>query len=251
VLIKSIENLVIDPSFLILLLAGGFVAATLASVTGFGGAAILLPITVAVFGVEDAVPILTIAQLIGNGSRVWFNRKEVSVKVATWFAFGCVPAAVIGGVLFAKSPTPVLIRLLGATLILMVVWRHVPKKQGLRMPLRAFAPLGAVSGFLSALVGSVGPLVAPFFLSYGLVGGAYIGTEALAAVIMHVTKTATYGSMSLLTAQNIEMGLLLGPVMILGSFAGKRIVDRIPEKVFVLLIEATLLIAGLRFLLTG
>ncbi len=223
----------------------------MASVTGFGGAAILLPITVAVFGVQDAIPILTIAQLIGNGSRVWFNRREVSLPVTKWFALGGVPTAILGGMLFAKAPVPVLIRLLGALLILMAVWRHVPKKKAWRMPLRAFTPVGAVSGFLSALLGSVGPLVAPFFLAYGLMKGAYIGTEALAAVIMHVTKTATYGGMSLLTTYNVGMGLLLGPVMILGSYAGKRIVDWLPERVFVLLIEATLVIAGIRFLIVG
>ncbi len=238
-------------AFVILLLVGGFVAATLASVTGFGGAAILLPITVAVFGVQDAIPILTIAQLIGNASRVWFNRKEVSLPVTKWFATGCVPAAIIGGLLFATASIPLLTRLLGVLLIVMVVWRHLPQQRDWRMPLWGFAPAGAISGFLSALLGSVGPLIAPFFLSYGLVKGAYIGTEALAAVIIHATKLAAYGGMSLLDHCNIGMGLLLGPVMILGSWVGKRIVDRIPERVFVLLIEATLVIAGLRFLLAG
>lgn len=237
-----------DPNSLFLLLAGGFLAATLASVTGFGGAAILLPLTVSVFGFQDAIPILTIAQLIGNGSRVWFNRREVSLPVTKWFAVGCVPTAVFGGVLFATAPVPLLMQLLGVLLILMVAGRHLPRQRNRPMPLRGFAVVGAVSGFLSALVGSVGPLVAPFFLSYGLVKGAYIGTEALAAVIMHATKTATYGGMFLLRPYTVSMGLLLGPVMILGSSVGKRIVDRLPEKVFVFLVEATLLIAGLRFL---
>ena len=64
------------------LLAGGaFVAATLAAVAGFGGAAVLLPILVMAFGVRDAIPILTVAQLIGNGSRVWFNRRQLAFPV--------------------------------------------------------------------------------------------------------------------------------------------------------------------------
>jgi hypothetical protein len=39
--------------------------------------------------------------------------------------------------------------------------------------------------------------------------------------------------------------------MILGSYLGKRIVDRLPELVFVTIIEATLVIAGLVFLIGG
>jgi len=58
---------------LILLGVGAFKASTLAAVAGFGGAAVLLPALVLVFGVRDAIPILTVAQLIGNLSRVWFN----------------------------------------------------------------------------------------------------------------------------------------------------------------------------------
>jgi uncharacterized membrane protein YfcA len=45
-------------------------ASTLATVAGFGGAAIMLPVLVWVFGIGDAVPILTIAQLMSNLSRV-------------------------------------------------------------------------------------------------------------------------------------------------------------------------------------
>lgn len=240
-----------DPVSLVLLAVGGLVAATFASVTGFGGAALLLPLTVSVFGVQDAIPIVTVAQLVGNASRVWFNRQDVSIPVTMQFALSCVPAAVLGGILFASVSSPLLLRLLGVLLIVMVVARHVPRTTPWRMPLWGFTPLGAVSGFLSALLGSVGPLVAPFFLAFGLVKGAYIGTEALAAVIMHVTKTATYGGMSLLTHHNVGMGLALAPVMIVGSYCGKRIVDRIPAKVFVFLVEGAMLAAGGRFLIVG
>jgi uncharacterized membrane protein YfcA len=36
--------------------------------------------------------------------------------------------------------------------------------------------------------------------------------------------------------------------MVAGSFAGKRIVDRVPERVFVFIIDLTLLAAGILFL---
>jgi hypothetical protein len=55
-------------------------------------------------------------------------------------------------------------------------------------PIHAFAGIGAGASFLSALLGSVGPIMAPFFLAYGLVKSAYIGTEALSTMVMHVTK---------------------------------------------------------------
>lgn len=232
------------------LLGGAALAASaVAAVAGFGGAAVLLPPLVAVFGVRDAIPILTLAQLIGNGSRVWFNRGELDLPVVEWFALGAVPSALLGGVLFAAAPLVALQRLVGAFLLLTVIWRHVPRAPAWHPGLRAFAGIGAAFSFLSALVGSVGPLMAPFFLAYGLVRGAYIGTEALATVVMHLIKLGAYQGTAILTRRAVVAGLALGPIMIAGSYMGKRVLDRMPERVFVAIIELVLLGAGGWFLL--
>ena len=235
----------------LLLVGGAFIASALAAVTGFGGAAVLLPILVLVYGVREAIPILTVAQLIGNGSRVWFNRHVLALPVVGWFAIGAVPAALAGGVLFASAPLSFLKRLLGIFLLATVAYRHMSKARTFRPSLRSFAGIGAIFSFLSALLGSVGPIMAPFFLAYGLVKGAYIGTEAFATVVMHVTKLVAYGGTSILTSANVMAGLALGPIMVFGSFVGKRVLDRLPEEVFVWLIEATLFLAGLGFLIGG
>ncbi len=229
----------------------GFIAATVAAVSGFGGAAILLPALVAVFGVRDAVPILTVAQLIGNGARVWFNHREVNWRVVGWFSLGAVPLGLVGGYLFAAAPLSALTRLLGAFLLFIVLWRHLRKGKPARPPLKSFAAIGAGATFLSALLGSVGPIMAPFFLAYGLVKGSYIGTEAMATVVMHITKLVAYHQASVLKGSAIIVGLALGPIMILGSYVGKKVVDRLSERVFVLVIEVVLLIAGLLFLVRG
>ena len=234
-----------------LLGSGAFVGSMLAAVAGFGGAAVLLPILVLMFGVRDAVPILTVAQLIGNASRVWFNRDQLDFPVVGWFALGSIPAALIGGFLFATAPLSFLIRLLGVFLIVTVIYRHAGKASALRLSLRGFAVLGAVLSILSAILGSVGPVMIPFFLAYGLVKGALIGTEALATVVMHVTKLVAYRRVAILTSDTLVVGLALGSVMICGSFVGKKILDRLPERLFVLLVEITLLFAGLGFLIHG
>ena len=241
----------LDIANLILLAGGAFVASILAAVAGFGGAAVLLPLLVASFGVREAIPILTVAQLFGNLSRVWFNRRDLDLSVVGWFALTGVPAALVGGFMFASAPLPLLTRLLGIFLISVVVYRRAGKGSAMRLPLRAFAIVGAVFSFLSALLGSVGPIMIPFFLAYGLVKGALIGTEALATVVMHVTKLVAYGSTAILTSHSVIVGLGLGLIMIFGSLIGKKILDRLPERIFIFLIEVTLLIAGLRFLIYG
>jgi uncharacterized protein len=236
----------------ILILASvALIASTLAAVTGFGGAAVLLPVLVWAFGVREAIPILTVAQLIGNGSRVVFNARELRWKVVWWFALGGIPLALIGGYLFAKAPLTALTRALGIFLLLVVLWRHLRPRRAGSFAVEWFAGIGAGASFLSALLGSVGPIMAPFFLAYGLVKGAYIGTEALCTVVMHVTKLVAYHQTAVLTTSGILSGLALGPIMIAGSFTGKKIVDRLPEPIFIALIEGVLIVAGLLFAIRG
>jgi hypothetical protein len=235
----------------VLLTVAALAASTLAAVAGFGGAAILLPVLVALFGPRDAIPILTIAQLVGNGSRVVINRDAIDRRIVGWFALGGIPAALIGGFLFAAAPLDALTRLIGAFLLASVAWRHIrPRPTGALGP-RTFTVIGAFFAFASALVGSIGPLMAPFFLAAGLVKSAYIGTEAAATVVMHLAKLVAYGTAALLTAATVGIGLLMAPAMIVGSLVGKRIVDRLPERVFVAIIEVVLVVAGLVFLVGG
>jgi len=61
-------------------LVGGvaLLASTIAGVTGFGGAVLLLPALVWAVGARDAVVVLTVAQLVGNGSRVLWGRSDLN-----------------------------------------------------------------------------------------------------------------------------------------------------------------------------
>jgi uncharacterized membrane protein YfcA len=125
----------------IVVCGAALVASFLAVVAGFGGAVVLLPVLVWAFGVRDAGPILTVVQLVGNGSRVLFNRRELVWPVAGWFALGAVPLAVLGGFLFAAALAPLLTRLLGAFLLLAVAYRRTRFGRQARIGLRGFSAL--------------------------------------------------------------------------------------------------------------
>jgi uncharacterized membrane protein YfcA len=228
--------------------AAAFVLAVLSAVAGFGGGVLLLPVFTALFGLRVAVPMLTLTQLSSNGSRLWLNRRELRWPLIGWFAAGAVPLAVTGGLLLAHAPLGPLRRLLGLFLIGLIGWRRVNRHP--RKPAdRSFAAIGAASGLGSALLGSVGPLTAPFFLAYGLTRAAYIGTEAASALTMHLSKIAAYGAGDLLTASVLLYGITLTPATLAGAWIGKKIVGRISDRAFVILVEIGLLAAGGLFLI--
>jgi hypothetical protein len=225
-----------------------FALALLSAVAGFGGGVLLLPVFTALFGLRVAVPMLTLTQVSSNAFRALFNRRELQWRLIGWFALGAVPFAVAGGLLLARAPLDALQRLLGVFLIGVVIWRR--RNPHPRKPAdRTFAAVGAASGLASALLGSAGPLTAPFFLAYGLTRAAYIGTEAGSALTMHLSKIAAYGAGDLLTRQVLLYGLALTPATLAGAWTGRKVVGRISDRAFVILVELGLLAAGILFLI--
>ncbi len=226
-------------------------ASAVAAVAGFGGAVILLPVLIWAFGVRDAIPILTLAQLMGNGSRVWLNRADIDRRVVGWYSLGAVPLALLGGLLFSAAPLGWLTRGIGAFLIGVVAYRRLGRGHYPRLSAPGFTAVGGGASLLSALVGSTGPVTAPFFLAYGLSKAAYIGTEAGATVVTHIFKLVAYGSTNLLPQRVLVAGLLAAPCMFIGSWFGKRIVDRLSERAFVVVIEIVMIGAGTMLLVRG
>ncbi|MFI1992920.1 TSUP family transporter [Actinoplanes sp. NPDC020271] len=228
--------------------AAAFALAWLSAVARFGGGVLLLPVFTGLFGLRAAVPMLTLTQLASNGSRAWLNRGELRRGIIGRFAAGAVPCAVAGGLLLAHAPLAGLQRLLGVFLLVTVAWRRLRPR--LRPPgPRAFTAVGAASGLGSALLGSVGPLTAPFFLAAGLTRSAYIGTEAACALLMHVTKLVVYGTGTLLTGQVLLLGLVLTPATLAGAWAGRATLGRLSDRLFVLLVEIGLVAAGMLLIL--
>ena len=108
---------------------------------------------------------------------------------------------------------------------------------------------GGLTGFLSGLTGSAGPIGAAFFLGLNLTATAYIASEAFTALAMHMTKTIVYNQYSLIGLTDLYYGLFIGLAMILGSWIGKRIIEKISREKFPLLVEILLLVSGIQLIL--
>jgi uncharacterized membrane protein YfcA len=235
------------PAALAISMIAAFGLAVLSAVAGFGGGALLLPVFTGLFGLRVAVPVLTLTQIASNGGRVWFNRRNLEWRAVARFSGGAIPFAIVGGLLLAHAPLAPLKRILGIFLIVVVVWRHL-RPQPKPPSDNAFIAVGAASGLGSALLGSVGPLTAPFFLAKGYTRAVFIGTEAACALITHAAKIGTYGASNLLTVRVLLLGVAMTPATLAGAWAGKKVLNRLSDRVFVVLVESGLVIAGLLFL---
>lgn len=233
----------------VLLLVAALPTAVLGGVVGFGTGLAMLPLVVWTIGVRASVPVLSMALLVGNVSRAWWSRDELDWRVIGAYSAGAVPLAVLGSLVYVGARLDWLARLMGLVMLLAVPLRRWLERGPRRMRLRHFPALGAVTGFLSALVAAIGPVNTPFFLGYGLRRGAYVGTEAVCAAAVHVTKTLIYGRYALLTPEGGGLGLAVGAVMFAGAYLGRQVLERMSDRAFVTAVEVLIVGLGLLFVL--
>lgn len=216
---------------LLILFFGALTAAALSGSAGFGGALLLLPLLTRVVGPELAVPLLTLAQIVGNASRVWLGFHQIRWRPVGLFLSTALPGAVLGALCFVSIPRSVLVRSTGAAILVYVLLRLSGRLRLAPGP-GAFLVVGGVSGFLSGLVGSSGPLGSAVFLSLDLPPLAYVASDAMTSLLVHLAKTATYQSRLHFSGRVWLLAGVLGAAMILGTWLSRWLVERMPPERF-------------------
>ncbi len=231
-----------------LVLILGLIAGTVGGIVGFGTSIMLMPALVLVFGPREAVPIMAIASIMANASRVAAWWREVDWRVTAAYSATGIPAAALGAkTLLTLSPGMVEMAL-GIFFIGMIPVRRWMARQHWTLTLWHMAGVGAVIGYITGIVVSTGPINAPFFLAYGLVKGAYLGTEAMGSLAVYVAKALTFRTFGALPLEIITKGLIIGSSLVGGAFIARRLVIRLDGDRFKLMMDGLLLVAGLTML---
>src|SRR3989442_292141 len=66
---------------------------------------------------------------------------------------------------------------------------------------------------------------------------------------VHIARGATLTRYALVTGETLAVGVVLGGTMFAGAWAGRRLLDRMSDRVLLTIVEALLVLMGLQFLL--
>lgn len=228
----------------LLVLGIGLGAGTLGGIIGFGGSTILLPVLTLVFGAKAAVPIMAIAAILGNMSRVVVWWPDIRWSAALAYSGAAMPMAWLGArTMLALDPT-VLELVLGAFFIAMIPLRRWLDRRQISVGLVGLVLAGAVIGYLTGIVANTGPINTPFFLAHGLVRGGFVGTEAMSSLTMYSSKVAAFRTLGALPAELILNGLIVGTSLMAGAWIAKRFMRRISADAFRGMMDGLLLVTG-------
>ncbi len=233
--------------FLFVLIVG-LVAGTISGIVGTGSSIMLMPVLAFEYGPKQAVPIMALAAVMANLSRILAWWREVDWRACVAYSASGIPAAALGARTLLALPSHAVDIAIGVFLVAMVPLRHWLARHQLKAQLWHLAIGGALIGYLTGIVVSTGPLSVPLFLFYGLTKGAFLATEAASSLGLYVSKSVTFQRFGALTPDVAIKGLIAGSSLMFGAFIAKRFVLRLEPDIFRLVMDAIMLAAGLSML---
>ena len=232
-------------------LAVGLIAGTLSGIVGTGSSIMLMPVLIYEYGPKQAVPIMAIAAVMANFSRILAWWREVDWRACAAYSAPAIPAAALGARTLLVLPSHAADICIGVFLIAMVPARHWLARHQLKLSLWHLAIGGAAIGYLTGIVVSTGPLSVPLFLFYGLTKGAFLATEAASSLGIYVSKSVTFQRFGALPVEVAIKGLIAGASLMVGAFVAKRFVLRLEPEVFRIIMDLIMIAAGVSTLWTA
>ena len=234
------------------LMLGGLAAGLLVGLTGMGGAVIVTPMLVLLFGVPPAAAISSdlVAGAVTKPVGAWVHIRAATVHwpLVAWISVGSVPGVLVGTLLFstlrsAEGADGMLRTLIGVVVLLalaaMLAKKWVARRavrtgqiahalQGTDMPVRVVPTIavGALVGLLVGLtsVGSGSLVVTAMLLMYPLLRpSVLVGTDLAQAVPMLAVGAIAHAGFGEILLP-VVVSLLLGQIP--GVWVGARMSSR-------------------------
>ena len=232
----------------IFILAVGLFAGTIGGIVGTGSSIMLLPVLIYEFGPKQAVPIMAIAAIMANLARIIAWWREVDWRAVAAYSITGVPMAALGARTLLALPSHAVDIAIGVFLLSMIPARRWLAARNIQLPLWSLLIVGAIAGFLTGIVASTGPITVPIFMTFGLVKGALLGTEAAGSLAVYISKALTFQRLDALPLDVFLKGLIAGSSLFAGAFIAKRFVLRLDPDSFRLMMDGLMLVAGLSIL---
>jgi uncharacterized protein len=225
-----------------------FGAAVLGGLAGYG-TGLILPIALApVIGVANVIPVMAVAMMINNFSRVLAFRRDIQwphVQRMLWLG---LPACLVGAWGYTRLDARWVALLLGVFLLISIPLRRLLQRARLQLGRRGEVVAGGAFGFIEGGMTGTGVILISMLMAAGVQGPALIATDAVISTLMSLAKVLLFGGAARLDASLALTGALVGLCTAPGAFVARAILARMPQQLHLRFMEAVVVVGGLGFL---
>ena len=246
-----------SPSLLLVLVLMGIVCvgAFVTSGFGVGGGVLVTPLFISVlppkFGIGLLAPLMLLMSAAGVRQywRIWDNRLVLVLLPASLVGIW------LGTYLLAEVPPQVVRKTVGVLAVLfggfqLFAMTRPEWQNRLRPPTWQGVSFGFASGISSALAHTGGIVFSFYLLPHSRTKEVFVATTVFLFFTTGLVKMGTYWYYDLLTFPVLILSLFLMPALIVGSILGKKLNQRIPNRLFMRLISLFIAIMGIRLIIS-
>ena len=242
-------------SELFLILAAVAFAFLVKGVAGFGGPLLAVPIIAPTLGVEHAVVVVSIGNLVSNVMMLWEHRtgfgdtRPLLVRLLSAGAAGTV----LGTWLLTRLDNRPL-ALAVAALVLAYIAVSLARPDLRIDPARGLKlawPIGAFGGLVHGATGNSGPVFGTFLYSLGLARSSFVFALTVPFLVFGSIQVVALFSLGAFTPERTNQALwAIVPVVVVIPI-GTRIARRLNQRAFERIVMALLAFAAIRLLLSA
>ncbi len=225
-------------------------AAAIGTITGFGTSTIMIPVLAIFFPPVEAIFLVAIIHWFGDVWKVALFRKGIDVRLIALFGATGLAASYLGALVSFGANEHALLRLLGAFLSGYALF--LISRPAFKIPANNAAALsgGTLSGFFAGMFGIGGSIRSMFLAAFNLPKAIYIATAGAIGILVDSTRIITYFAGGAMLPKELWYGLLLFiPVSFAGARIAKKIVDKIPQNKFRMVVAVFLFVIGVKLIL--
>jgi len=200
------------------------VASGIGTATGFGTSTIMIPVLTLFMPMPIALLFVGIIHLCGD---IWF----------------------LGASLSLQAPDLPFKRMLGAFLILYVIFLFLKRDWALPKTQATAVCGGLLSGLFAGFFGVGGAVRGAFLTTFNLPKEVYIFTSGLIALFIDVTRVSRYvWGGTRMEADLLYPLIVCIPISFAGAYLAKRFLNRLPQKSFRMFVGFFLALVGIMLL---
>jgi uncharacterized membrane protein YfcA len=259
---------VLDYSVLVLGAGVCFIGGLLGGLSGAGTGLIVAAFLTPIVGAKAVMPALAIIMLINNGSRVFYYRQSVDLKISVIMIALALPGTWFGTQLYMSLSVGTLEFILGAAILAVLAHRvvHRHRQSALTRAISSSAspespapstltqrwiggPIALAYGFINSVVPGSGVMVLAFFSAIGMSASAVIANDAVLSAVLNLVKIALFRNLDGLPDSLILISLLCGLATIPGVWFAKWLSSRMQQKTQQGLIELVIAASALHLVI--
>ena len=225
-----------------------FVAAAMASVTGFGSATLLTPFAGLVIDLKQAIVLVAFFHFFSNTFKLLRLRKSVERRLILLYGVPSIITAYIGAMLLNQLDVKVISIIFAGFIIVFALYSLIKPSWSLPDRKGVLISGGAISGLTAGLIGLGGAIRSMFLISTRIKKEVYIATSAAIAVIVDTTRISVYLVNSNLNDEYYWYIVPLIAIAFLGTFWGLKLLKQLPEMVVKRIVLVMLILVGIKML---